>query len=87
MRTSSVQARRCACGCFRLSVRLFLLRLNAWKKWLSPSAKKCGPDRAADIAALGRVLDLDHLGAEIAQQHAAERAGSVLLDGDDAQTG
>src|SRR5581483_9956776 len=32
-----------ACGCFRLSVRLFLLRLKAWKKWLSPSGKKCGP--------------------------------------------
>ena len=44
-------------------------------------------DRAADIAALGRVLDLDHLGAEVAQHHAAERPGSVLFDGNDAQAG
>ena len=44
-------------------------------------------DGAADVAALGRVLDLDHLGAEIAQHHAAERPGPVLFDGNDAQAG
>src|SRR5262249_21663616 len=43
-------------------------------------------DRAGDVAALPRVLDLDALGAEVGQHHAAERAGAVLLDGDDAQT-
>src|ERR1044072_3323684 len=36
------------------------------------------PDGAPDVAALRRVLDLDHLGAEIAQQHAAERASPAV---------
>src|SRR5581483_1394484 len=49
-------------------------------------AEEVRPNRAADVAALGRVLDLDHLGAEVGEQHAAERAGTVLLDRDDAQS-
>ena len=49
--------------------------------------KEMRSDRAAHIAALGRILDLDHLGAEVGQHHAAERAGTVLLDGDDAKAG
>ena len=74
-------------GCLRSSVRLFLLRLKAWKKWLSPRAEEMRPDRAADVAAVRRVLDLDDLGAEVGEQHGAERAGAVLLDGEDAQAG
>jgi hypothetical protein len=41
-------------------------------------------DVAADVAADPRVLDLDHLGTEIGEVDTAERAGAVLLDGDDA---
>ena len=63
---------------------LFLLRLKAWKKWLSCSPRKCGPHVPADVAALGRVLDLDDLGAEVGQEHGAERPGAVLLDRQDA---
>jgi hypothetical protein len=43
-------------------------------------AEEVRPDRAAHVAALRRVLHLDHLGAQVAQQHGAERAGPVLLD-------
>ena len=39
---------------------------------------------AADVAAGGRVLDLDHLGAEVGELESAPRAGAELLDGEDA---
>ena len=42
------------------------------------------PDLAADVAAVGRVLDLDHLGAQVGHQHGAEGPGAVLLHGDHA---
>ena len=45
------------------------------------------PDRAAHVAALVRVLDLDHLGAEVGELHGAERPGAVLLDREDAHAG
>ena len=38
------------------------------------------PDGTADIAAFRRVFDFDDLGAEIGEQHAAERPGAILLD-------
>ena len=38
---------------------------------------------AADVAARARVLDLDHVGAEIGELHAAPRTRAVLLDRDD----
>ena len=40
----------------------------------------------ADVATLGRVLDLDDLGAEIGQQHGPERTCAILFDGNDAHT-
>jgi hypothetical protein len=36
-------------------------------------------DVAPNVTAGARILDFDHLGAEIGQVHAAERAGAVLL--------
>ncbi len=39
---------------------------------------------AAHVAARRRLLDLDHLGAEVGEVHASPGAGAVLLDGDDA---
>ncbi len=44
-------------------------------------------DAAGHVAAVGGVLDLDHLGAQIGQQHGAERPGAVLLDGEDGDAG
>ena len=41
-------------------------------------------DVAADVAAHTGVLDLDDIRAEVGQMQAAERAGTVLLEGDDA---
>ena len=38
---------------------------------------------AAHVAATARILDLDHVGAEVGEMHAAPRAGAVLLDRDD----
>ena len=38
---------------------------------------------AADVAAAARILDLDHVGAEVGEMHAAPRARAVLLDRDD----
>ena len=38
---------------------------------------------AAHVAATARILDLDHVGAEVGEVHAAPRAGAVLLDRDD----
>ena len=43
------------------------------------------PQRAAGIAALGGVLDLDHVGAEIREVARGVRAGSPVFGGDDAQ--
>ena len=43
-----------------------------------------GRDVAADVAAGGRVLDLDHLGAEVGELERAPGTGAELLDGDDA---
>ena len=37
--------------------------------------------RTADIAVLGRVLDLDDVGAEVSEVQGTKRAGTVLLDG------
>ena len=47
----------------------------------------CGFSRphCAHRVAAGRVLDLDDLGAEVAEQLAAERAGQELAHLDDAQ--
>src|SRR6185437_13022023 len=42
------------------------------------------PDAARHVAALGGVLDLDDLGAQIGELHRAIGSGAVLLDGDDA---
>jgi hypothetical protein len=42
---------------------------------------------ATDVSADARILDLDHFRSEIGQVHAAERAGAVLLDRDDADVG
>ena len=44
-------------------------------------------DVAGDVAADRRVLDLDHLGAEVGELHRPERARAVLLDRDDANVG
>ena len=38
---------------------------------------------AAHVAATARILDLDHVGPEVGEMHAAPRAGAVLLDRDD----
>ena len=66
---------------------LFLLRLKLSKKWLSSGLEKIRTDAAAHVAAVGRVLDLDDLGAEIGELHRAVRARAILLDGDDAHSG
>jgi len=52
-----------------------------------PIAEKERPDMAGHVAAIGRVLDLDHLGAEIGQLHRAIWPGAILLDRDDPQPG
>ena len=50
-------------------------------------AEKERPDPTRHIAAIGRVLDLDNLGAEIGQLHRAVRPGPVLLDRDNPKAG
>jgi len=40
---------------------------------------------ASDVAADGGILDLDDLRAEVGQELGAERAGTELRDGEDAQ--
>ena len=64
---------------------LFLLRLKVWKNWLSPAPKKCGPTwRPTSPPSLWFSILID-LGAEVGEVRGAERAGAVLLDGEDAQ--
>ena len=46
-----------------------------------------GRDVARDVPSYGRVLDLDHVGAEIGELHRPVRAGAELLDRDDAHVG
>ncbi len=43
-------------------------------------------DMARSVAAGRGIFDLDHLGAEISQQHRAVRAGAELLEGEDAHS-
>src|ERR1700683_2753131 len=43
-------------------------------------------DRPADVAALSRFLDVDHLGSHVGKLHRAERSGAVLLHRQDAHT-
>ncbi|OIQ63047.1 hypothetical protein GALL_554170 [mine drainage metagenome] len=59
-----------------------LVAVERLKKLAIPRPKHIRPHRSADIAALGGVFDLDHLRAEVGEQHRAERAGAILLDGD-----
>ena len=44
------------------------------------------PHVARHVAAVVGVLDLDHLGPLVAQEHGAERPGPVLLDGENAHS-
>ncbi len=44
-------------------------------------------DVAPDVAAGGRVLDLDHLGAEVGELERAPRPRAELLDGEDPDVG
>ena len=66
----------------RSSVTLFLPRFQAWKYSLSSSPSMMRPDLARRIA-VGR-LDLDHLGAELGQEHRAVGPGAELLERQDA---
>src|SRR4051794_8181504 len=50
-------------------------------------AEKERADPARHVAAVGRVLDLDDLGAEIGQLHRAVGARPILLDRNDPKTG
>jgi hypothetical protein len=43
-------------------------------------------DMAGHVTIIGRVLDLDHLGAKIGQLHRAIRPGPILLDRDNPET-
>ena len=62
---------------------LRLLRLKVSKKSeSSPSGER--RHVAADVAARGRVLDLDHVGAEVGELERAPRPGAELLDREDA---
>ncbi len=65
---------------------LFLLRLNVSKKSES-SPSWNGRHVAADVAAGRRVLDLDHLGAEVGELERPPRPGAVLLDGEHPDVG
>ena len=66
------------------SVTLFLPRFQAWKYSLSLAPELVRPDLARGIA-LGR-LDLDHLGAELGQEHRAVGAGTELLQRQDSNS-
>ena len=46
--------------------------------------EKIRTHRPADVAALGRILDLDHLGAHVGKLHGTERPCAVLLHRQDA---
>jgi hypothetical protein len=49
-------------------------------------AEEMRPHGAGGVAALGAVLDLDHLGAEVGEVHASRRGPRrIVLDGQDAQ--
>ena len=41
-------------------------------------------DTPSHVSAITGIFDLDHLGTKISQKHGPERAGTVLLNGDDA---
>ena len=57
---------------------------QVWKYWLSPFASMCGPTWRAASPPVVRVLDLDHLGAEVGEQHRAVGPGAELLEGEHA---
>ena len=64
-------------GVCRSSARLFLLRLNRGKKPApEPSSRR--------VLSPAERLDLDHLGAQVGQHHAAGRAHDHVGEFDDA---
>ena len=64
------------------SVTLFLPRFQAWKYSLSAVPELVRADMPRRIA-VGR-LDLDHLGAQLGQEHGAVGTGAELLQRQDA---
>ena len=62
---------------------LRLPRLKVWWNQAVAVAEVVGPDRAGDVAAAGRMLDLDHVGAEVGQELRAIGPRAVVLDGQD----
>ena len=67
-----------------VSERLFRLKLSKKSESVPFLVRR---HVARDVAADRGILDLDHLGAEVGELHRPERAGTVLLDRDDADIG
>ena len=63
---------------------LFLLELMDWKYSLSPSPRKRGPTLREVSPLVCCVLDLDHLGAEVGDEHRGVGPRAKLLDGEEA---
>ena len=72
-RSISVSSTRRPSGCFRLRVRLSLLRLMLMKYALSPSWN--GGPQPPGIVALARLLHLDDAGPHVGEHHRAVGAG------------
>ena len=60
-----------------------LVAVEAVEELAVAGSEEIGADGTRHVAAVGRVLDLDHLGPLVGQEHGAEGTGPVLLDGED----
>ena len=74
-------------GVLEVERQAFLVAVVGVEKMAVARPEAVRADGAPNVAAVGGIFDLDDLGAKIAQQHRAERAGAVLLDRDDPNAG
>ena len=72
---------------FEIEGQAFFVAVEGLEKLAVGFAKEMRADAAANVAAIFVVLDLDDFCAEVGEVRGAERAGAVLLDGEDAQAG
>src|ERR1700722_18837981 len=68
---------------FQIEREALFVTIEALEKMTVIGREKIRPHAAPHVAAVGWILDLDDVGAEIGELHRAVRTGAVLLDGND----
>jgi hypothetical protein len=72
-------------GMLQVQRDALLVAVEGMEKLAVLGREEMRPDPPADVAAIARILDLDHLCAEVGEVERAPGSGAVLLDGEHAQ--